>query len=157
ADVLGWPAGSMSRRLTAARERLRARLERRGVALSTSLLGTLLAEPPQAAVTASLAQPSSPAAAPAATGPALETLVSIQAAALAEGVIQTMFATKLKAGFAVLLVFAAVAVATVLGAPGKPEPNQPLALQDEQPRPANAAKAPADLALVPGQAIGFFR
>lgn len=55
AQELGWPVGSMSWRLGRARDLLRNQLARRGLALSTTLLGIGLAEKASAAVPAELA------------------------------------------------------------------------------------------------------
>ena len=49
AAELGWPSGSMSRRITRARELLRSRLARRGVILTSALLLLLLSRKPAAA------------------------------------------------------------------------------------------------------------
>lgn len=54
AHALGWPIGSISKRLARGREILRERLSRRGLGLSVTLLGTLLEDGAQAAVPASL-------------------------------------------------------------------------------------------------------
>jgi RNA polymerase sigma factor (sigma-70 family) len=55
AHELGWPTGSMSRRLAQGRELLRKRLVGRGVVLSGTLLGTLLTSNASAAVPGTLA------------------------------------------------------------------------------------------------------
>lgn len=160
AGALGWPTGSMSRRLARALERLRAGLLRQGVALPAGVLATLLAERARAAVAGPLAQASCRAAVLAATGQVVTTVVSTHAAALAEGVMHTMLATKLKIGGALLATAAAVAVATALAGPGQPRANENPAPQDE-PKTAPVARAPVDapaeLANVPGGTIGFAR
>lgn len=110
ADELGWPRGSMAKRLTRAQELLRGRLTRRGLAMSTALVAASLS---QAAAEASV--PASPALVAetvrstlaCATG---ETLgMSLRAVALADSVCRGMFLTKWKLVCALLFVLAPVA------------------------------------------------
>src|SRR5262249_21356478 len=70
ARELGWPVGSVSKRMARARDALRRRLVRRGVALSAGLLGTLLAGQTAEAVPAPLAGATLRAAAVMAAGAA---------------------------------------------------------------------------------------
>jgi uncharacterized protein (TIGR03067 family) len=98
ARSLGWPVGSMSKRLAYGRDLLRERLTRRGVTLSSGLLFGALAENaasavvPAALVTATVHAASLSSAAKAAAAG----IISTQAVALAEGALHAMFITKLK-------------------------------------------------------------
>jgi RNA polymerase sigma factor (sigma-70 family) len=104
AEQLGWSAALVKSRLEQARERLRARLVRRGVTLSAALLGAALAEQGSAAVPTPLAVATVRAAMLVAAGRAAAAgAISEPVAALVEGVLKPMLLTKLKAALAVLL------------------------------------------------------
>jgi RNA polymerase sigma-70 factor (ECF subfamily) len=152
ARELGWPAGSMSRRLGRARELLRGRLVRRGLTPSAGPLGAALAaDAADAAVPAAVAAATVRAAARFAVGnPTTGGAVSAQAAALAEGVLQAMFITKVKIVAAVLA--AAVLAGTAAGVlissarPGAPTPAAREDGPKTEPRaPAGPNKAAEDL------------
>jgi uncharacterized protein (TIGR03067 family) len=85
ARTLGCPKGTVLSRLARARDRLRAQLARRGVALSAAAMAAVLAAQATAAVPLPLAYSTIQSATPAAAG-----TVSAQAAALAKGVLMTM-------------------------------------------------------------------
>jgi RNA polymerase sigma factor (sigma-70 family) len=112
ARELGWPSGSMAKRLKKGRELLRARLARRGLAPATALL-TALAETASAAVPPTLVSHSVEAARLFATGTTAG--ASASATALAEEVLKTMTMTKTKVLLALTL-FVGVVAAGVVGA-----------------------------------------
>jgi RNA polymerase sigma factor (sigma-70 family) len=155
ARTLGWPSGSMTKRLQRAREMLRVRLSRRGLALSGGLLATMLAESARAAVPAALVQSSVRAALLSATGQALAGTVSAEAASLAEGVFETMLLTKVKVWMVLLVTLTALAAGALLAA--HREDQQPQEARENDAAQPAATQMPADLALVPGEAMGFLR
>jgi RNA polymerase sigma factor (sigma-70 family) len=97
AQQLGWSLGTLRGLLDRGRALLRARLLRRGVTLSTTLLAVGVADLSQAtAAPASLVSSTVQAASSAAQSAAAAGLVSAQVTALTQGVIQAMFLTKVK-------------------------------------------------------------
>jgi RNA polymerase sigma factor (sigma-70 family) len=112
ARQLGCPKGTILSRLTRGRERLRARLARRGVALSGGLLSALLIDKACAAAPpAALVGATAWVAVPFAAGSTAADLVSARPAAWTEGVLKAMFLTKLK-------ISAVIALVVALGATG---------------------------------------
>jgi RNA polymerase sigma-70 factor (ECF subfamily) len=107
AQQLGWPQGTVSGRLFRGRQILAARLARRGVVASAVALAAVLAEGVSAArVSWSLTESTVTAAGLIAAGETAAGL-SVEVAALTEGVVKTMLLTKLKvaaSSLAVLLV-----------------------------------------------------
>jgi RNA polymerase sigma factor (sigma-70 family) len=122
---LGRPVGTVRSRLARGRERLRVALLRRGLAPSGGALSAALADQASAMVPRVLADSTVKSALSFVTGRAATAgVVSATVAALTEGMLRSMFMTKLKLGAAILT---AVATATATGA---------LAYQDS-PKPAS--------------------
>jgi NAD(P)-dependent dehydrogenase (short-subunit alcohol dehydrogenase family) len=101
ARELGWTVGQLRGRLERGRDLLRSRLTRRGLALSAALLGAALTHDASAALPATLIGAAVKVAAGA---------VPAQVAALAGGVLRTMFVAKVKT--VALLLFAVMAMGT---------------------------------------------
>jgi len=105
AAQLGWRKGTLKERVHRARELLRGRLTRRGLTLPAGLATALLCgRTGTTAAASALVGPTTKAALAFAVGnKAVAGGVSAVAATLAEGVVQTMFLTKLKIAAVVLL------------------------------------------------------
>jgi RNA polymerase sigma-70 factor (ECF subfamily) len=133
ARLLGCPKGTVLSRLAWARERLRSRLTRRGLAVSAGLVAALLAyNAAPAAVPAPLVRSTIEAAALVAAGKAAAGAVPARVAALTEGVLRAMSMTRFRIAAAVLLAVVlaggGVGVATsVLRAEGGRAEPRPLA------------------------------
>jgi RNA polymerase sigma factor (sigma-70 family) len=135
ARELGWTLGALRGRLERGRDRLRARLVRRGLTLSAAVLGAALAHAtPCEAATAALEVSTVKAALLSLSG---APGASAQAAALAKGVLSTMFASNLRTATLLFLgvgVLGGGGAATFFGAapasqasvaPEAPEPKPP--------------------------------
>jgi RNA polymerase sigma factor (sigma-70 family) len=97
AHDLGWKLGTVSSRLSRARQRLKQQLTRRGVVLSAALCATALADNvAAAAVPPTLASSTTKAALHFAAGKLAVGFISERTAALTEGVLRAMFVSKLK-------------------------------------------------------------
>src|SRR5262249_10350261 len=116
ADRLGCPLGTIATHLSRARERLRARLSKQGVALATAALAVAIEKNAAAAtVPLSVVQSVIHAARLIGTTTAICTgAISGQVAALTEGVGKAMFMEKVKS----VCVVAAIAVGIVGGGTG---------------------------------------
>jgi RNA polymerase sigma factor (sigma-70 family) len=106
AELLGWPKGTLAARLARGRERLRQRLTRRGWTLSAAALATVLADKTGAtAISAELMRSTVQAALAYVSGTSVAVL-SAKAVALAEGVMQMMWYSKVKMAVVMLLAVA---------------------------------------------------
>jgi RNA polymerase sigma factor (sigma-70 family) len=112
ARQLGCPTGTVLSRLSRARERLRARLTKRGITLSTGALVALVSGPTvSASVPAMLAQATRQSAAAFTAGG----IVAAPVLTLTEGVLHAMFAAKVKFAATVVLGTALLASAGTYG------------------------------------------
>jgi RNA polymerase sigma factor (sigma-70 family) len=113
ARLLGWTRWTVKGRLQRGRELLRARLRRRGLALSAGLFATVLsANSVSAQVPPSLAASTLKAASLLAAGKEpVAGVVSAQVAALVQGASQTMFTSKAKIATALVLAVTVAAAA----------------------------------------------
>lgn len=170
AAVLGCKGGTVSSRLTRARQQLQQRLARRGVKLSLLLAALAVAEDigkagvPLALIHATVRNRLLVAAGGTAAG-----LIPSHVAILAEGVTKAMFLTKMKITTAVLLIAGLVAAGTGAAAyqalaADKPDRNQEApkqtARKSEAPPPRDSAtavpeasKKDEDLVSVKGQVL----
>jgi RNA polymerase sigma factor (sigma-70 family) len=160
ARQLGWTPGTVRGRVDRGREQLRARLARRGVALSVGLLATVLTQKSTAALPAALVRSTIGAARLAAAGGAAAGMVSAEVAALVHGVTRAMFLSKIKIATMFLLIVGVcgtgVGVATdqpttVKGA----EPQSPAGQNPSKPAPADDADADLYLDVTQQSGIDF--
>lgn len=124
AHQLGWPRGTVAGRVARARDLLRRRLVRRGVTLSISaLLTALTVRTAQAALTG-LVDSVIHAARLLAAGQAAGAVVAPHVAALAEGVLQAMYWTRMKIVVAVLFLSSLGGAGVTLWATQEQEPQR---------------------------------
>jgi RNA polymerase sigma factor (sigma-70 family) len=145
AALLGCPKGTVISRLARARQRLRGRLERRGVTLSAGALMASLADRSAAAVPGALATATVQAARTIQFGNAAgASLVSARVSALTEGVVQTMFLTKMKMAAALVLMVGVLGSGVgLLGYAAQPGEGKDKPSPSQQAKPADKPKGGA--------------
>lgn len=155
AAQLSWPLGTVKTRLSKARDLLKARLARRGLALTAVALEAALGETTSAAVPVVLTEATAQAAMLAAAGQAAGTAGAIL---LTEGVLKEMATSKLTKtvfGALVLVGLLAGGVGWLLSDLRADKPGAPTE-SPAAPRRAHApAVVPPELAWVPPDAPGF--
>jgi RNA polymerase sigma factor (sigma-70 family) len=126
ARQLGWPLGTVKGRLARARDLLRKRLARRGLALSTGGLAVALADhAAQGPVPTALLGHTLRAAVPFVGGGTIPSgALSTQAVVLAKGALRTMTTTKLLSVLALTLAIGVAGLAATLG-PGRGRDTNP--------------------------------
>ena len=141
AKTLRLPVGTIKSRLHRARDLLRGRLSRRGVAFSASLLtAEIAASAAKAGISLSLLTPLLRASARAGLPQAGECGVSPRTVHLVEEAIKTMFLTRIRIGVAITLLAACLAAGVVAGQGAGPEPRATTSLTPA--RTAGPATAP---------------
>jgi RNA polymerase sigma factor (sigma-70 family) len=145
ARELGWPIGSMTKRLARGRELLRNRLVRQGVVMSTAIFGAGLSEHALAATLPSgLVTTTVRAAFLFAAGEAAAGAISAPAVSLAEGALRSLGMVRIKVAAALLLL---VAGAAGLGAAVIAHSRQaapPVVVVDKGPTQLPPTNRPAD-------------
>lgn len=138
AHRLGWPAGTVSGRLARARQLLRVRLTRRGLALAATGVAAQLTLPAvSATVPAVLWRATVQAATSLALGQGISAGVGAASVViLAEGVVHSMIATKIKLAAGAMLLAAVLGTGTTVlsqfvAGPSPAGPEIPLAAQAE--------------------------
>lgn len=135
AELLGIPEGTLSSRLTTARRKLAARLQRLGITFSVGTLAAAFAQnAASACVPLALKTCTVQAAAALAAGAAVEAFASPSVLALTQGVLKTMFLARCKTTAALLVGFVLLTTSAVgLSALGAPPPEKPTAARGESP------------------------
>ncbi|HWG47811.1 MAG TPA: sigma-70 family RNA polymerase sigma factor [Gemmataceae bacterium] len=158
AGQLGLALRTLQRRLEQGRALLHARLTRRGLTLAMPLLGTLLAPPSSsAALPIRLLTPTVRAAfAFTARSAGVAGLRSARAVALAEGILRTMFVTKLKIAASLMLTLTLLTAGMcTLAARTEPVSEAVVPMQPAHARPPRAA--PPAPPVVPAEAVRIIK
>jgi RNA polymerase sigma factor (sigma-70 family) len=144
AEYLGCPRATVGTRLSRARERLRARLSRRGVAFAAALAAaSLTGRAASAALTAGRVKAAVSAALAFAAGRAAPGAPPTPAAALAEAVLRSLLVARLKAARALLALALLAAGAGVLARPSPAPDGQEAAGADLAPPAPGSERARA--------------
>jgi RNA polymerase sigma factor (sigma-70 family) len=143
ARQLGCPRGTVLSRLSSARQRLRQRLLKRGIAPALALAVVSFGETAPASPSAALVAGVMGAALPFAAGRVVLPMVSTQAAALARGALQTMLWNKIKiaGAMACILALAGSGVGWMAGGRGGAESSPVAAAPPEKKEAARPAAA----------------
>src|SRR5262245_22346001 len=140
ARQLGCPLGTIRSRVARAREMLKKRLARRGLALPAATLATGLATKEASAVPMRLLRSTATAALAHAAGEAIPAgLITTEAAALAKGGLKAMTATHLKLVAALVLALGLVAAGTAAVLSQMPSQPAPVTKPDSPPGPPSPA------------------
>ncbi len=122
---LGWPRGTLKRRLEAGRERLRLRLTQRGVTLGAGLFAIALTESATKGAVTAILRSATVRAAMQFVNYETAAIAAKPAVLLAKGALQTMLTTKLKFGTLVALLFGCAVTAAGLAIPQAAPEMQP--------------------------------
>jgi RNA polymerase sigma factor (sigma-70 family) len=144
---LGCPSGTIKSRLSWARERLRERLLRRGINVSSAGVAVALSQnAARASVPTSLVTATAHAAAQLAIGAAGAAVISAEVAALTQGVIKAMLLTKIMSSVTLIAAILVAGLTVVIAIHG------PLAAREpESPQPLSPSAVSNALAASPSQ------
>ncbi len=121
---LGWPRGTLKRRLEAGRERLRLRLTQRGVTLGAGLFAIALTESATKGAVPAILRSVTVRTSMQFVNYETPAIAATPAVLLAQGALQTMLTTKLKLGAMMILLLGCVVTAAGLALPQVAPKNQ---------------------------------